>query len=91
MQAILTNRFLVYTGTISYGIYLLQKIPLDAAKTFHLDRHPVLALPITAAATYALATLSWKLLEKPFLRLKRFFEAKMDYQDPPVDELAGVA
>jgi peptidoglycan/LPS O-acetylase OafA/YrhL len=74
-QLILTNRFLIYTGTVSYGIYLLQKIPVDAIKAFHLDRHGLVALPITAAATYALATLSWSLLEKPFLRLKRFFEA----------------
>src|SRR5580692_8995723 len=47
LRLILTNRFLVYTGTISFGIYILEKIPLDAAKSFHLDRHPVLALPIT--------------------------------------------
>ena len=73
LQAILTNRFLVYTGTISYGMYLLQKIPLDAVKAFHLERHPFLALPMTAATTYLAATLSWNLLEKPFLRLKRLF------------------
>jgi peptidoglycan/LPS O-acetylase OafA/YrhL len=76
LQALLTNRFLVYTGTISYGIYLLQKIPLDAAKSFHLDKHEFLALPITTAATYAMAALSWNVLEKPFLKLKRFFEEK---------------
>jgi peptidoglycan/LPS O-acetylase OafA/YrhL len=76
LQAILTNRFLVFTGTISYGIYLLEKIPLDAARTFHLDQHQFLALPITVVATYAMAALSWNLLEKPFLRLKRFFEAR---------------
>jgi peptidoglycan/LPS O-acetylase OafA/YrhL len=76
LQWILTNRFLVYTGTISYGIYLLQKIPLDVVKAFHLDKHAYLALSITTAVTFALATLSWNLLEKPFLKLKRFFEAK---------------
>ncbi len=79
LRAVLTNRFLVYTGTISYGIYLLEKIPLDAVKAFHLERHPFLALPLTAAATYALASLSWLLLEKPFLRFKRFFEVKKVY------------
>jgi peptidoglycan/LPS O-acetylase OafA/YrhL len=91
LQAILTNRFLVYTGTISYGIYLLQKIPLDAMKAFHLDQHQFLALPITAAATYVLATLSWNLLEKPFLRLKRFFEVTNVGRDQPTGELVRVA
>jgi len=82
LQAILTSRFLIYAGTISYGIYLLQKIPVDAAKNLHLDQHPLLAFPITAAATYAMAAVSWNLLEKPFLRLKRFFEAKTVYVVP---------
>jgi peptidoglycan/LPS O-acetylase OafA/YrhL len=91
LQAILTNRFLVYTGTISYGIYLLQKIPLDAAKAFHLDQHPFLTLPITVAATYAMAALSWNLLEKPFLRLKKFFEVRNISERPSAGELVCVA
>jgi peptidoglycan/LPS O-acetylase OafA/YrhL len=63
---------------ISYGIYLLQKLPLDAAKTFHLDQYQFLALPITTALTYAMATISWNLLERPFLKLKRFLEVRRD-------------
>jgi len=90
LHALLTNRFLVYTGTISYGIYLLQKIPLDAAKTFHLDSHQFLALPITTVATYAMAALSWNFLEKPFLKLKRFFEARTTYQES-ASRFVGVA
>ena len=88
LRVLMTNRFLVYVGTISYGIYLLQKIPLDAAKAFHLDRHPILALPITAAATLGLAVLSWNLLEKPFLGLKRFFVSKRDSPNPAPGLLA---
>jgi len=91
LRAILTNRFLAYTGTISYGIYLLQKIPLDVVKAFHLNRHQYLALPITAAATYLMATLSWNLLEKPFLGLKRFFDQSDGEPKQRVDELARVA
>jgi len=91
LQAILTNRFLVYTGTISYGIYLLQKIPLDAAKTLHLDHHPLLALPITTVLTFAMAALSWNLLEKPVLRLKRFFEVREIGHGEPTGELVCVA
>jgi peptidoglycan/LPS O-acetylase OafA/YrhL len=90
LQALLTNRFLVYTGTISYGIYLLQKVPPDAAKSLHLDRYEFLALPLTAAATYALAILSWNLLEKPFLRLKRFFEARTIPAEPVPGALVSV-
>jgi hypothetical protein len=54
-----------------------KKIPLDAAKSFHLDQQQFPALPITVAVTYAMAASFWNLLEKPFLRLNRFFEARM--------------
>jgi peptidoglycan/LPS O-acetylase OafA/YrhL len=85
LQALLTNRFLDYTGTISYGIYLLEKIPHDVVKAFHLEKYPFLAFLITAAATYAMAVLSWNLLEKPFLRLKRFFDGTATSQDHTTD------
>lgn len=75
LRSALTNRFIVYTGVISYGLYLIQKIPFDLTQAFHLDRHPVPALAFSVIASYALAALSWKFLERPFLRLKRFFEA----------------
>jgi peptidoglycan/LPS O-acetylase OafA/YrhL len=70
LQRALTSRFLMYTGTISYGLYLLHKIPFDMARAFHFDGTP-LVIPIGLAASYALATLSWNVLEKPFLRLGR--------------------
>ena len=76
LQAVLANRFLVYTGTISYGIYLLEKIPIDAAQSLHLDGHPLIVLPVAALTTYVLAIISWNVLEKPFLKLKRLFEWK---------------
>jgi peptidoglycan/LPS O-acetylase OafA/YrhL len=88
-QAILTNRFLVYTGTISYGIYLLEKIPLDVVKVLHLDKHPFLCLSLTTGATYVLAAISWKFLERPFLKLKRNFEArKLPVDRAPVELVA---
>ena len=40
LRLALANRFLVYTGTIGYGLYLLHKLPFDAAKSFYSDRHP---------------------------------------------------
>jgi len=80
LQRILTNRFLVYIGTISYGLYLLHKIPFDVARTFHLHQDPLLAVPLILIC-YAAAVLSWNLLEKPFLELKQFFEPQSTQTD----------
>jgi peptidoglycan/LPS O-acetylase OafA/YrhL len=74
-RVVLKRRWLLYTGTISYGLYLLHKIPFDMVQSFHLDRHPVLGLAMGLAGSYVMATLSWHLLEKPFLKLKRLFES----------------
>jgi peptidoglycan/LPS O-acetylase OafA/YrhL len=74
LQRALTNRFIVYTGTISYGLYLLHKIPFDIAQALKLDRYPLLAAPMLLVVCYGVAAISWHLLEKPFLRLKRHFE-----------------
>ena len=85
LRAVLTNRFFVYTGTISYGIYLLQKIPVDAAKSLHLDSRDVVAWPTIIAVTYVLSAMSRSFLEEPFLRLKRLFEPKqLDAEVEPI-------
>jgi peptidoglycan/LPS O-acetylase OafA/YrhL len=75
LQAALRSRWLMYTGIVSYGLYLLHKIPLDLALVFRWIGHPLLTLLLCLAASYALAILSWNLLERPFLRLKRRFES----------------
>jgi peptidoglycan/LPS O-acetylase OafA/YrhL len=76
-RRLLTNRFLIFTGTISYGLYLLHKIPDDVFKGLHWkDAHPIAAFWGIVAASYLMAIVSWTFLEKPFLNLKRFFEIK---------------
>lgn len=87
LQTVLTNRWLIYTGTISYGIYLLEKIPPDVAQSLHLDAHPVLLFALAAATTYVLAMLSWSFLEKPCLRLKRFFEVQPISSTKPISAI----
>jgi peptidoglycan/LPS O-acetylase OafA/YrhL len=75
LKQCMTNRFLMFSGTISYGLYLLHKIPEDMFKANRLYlAHPQVAFWTAAVISYALAIASWNLLEKPFLRLKRFFE-----------------
>jgi peptidoglycan/LPS O-acetylase OafA/YrhL len=91
LQTILSNRFLIYSGVTSYGIYLLEKIPIDAMKSFRLQGHPAIMLFVTAAVTYLMATLSWYLLEKPVMRCKRYFETGSAVWRKPDVELARVA
>jgi peptidoglycan/LPS O-acetylase OafA/YrhL len=76
VQRFFRNRFLTYTGTISYGLYLLHKIPLDVSKEMHTDRHPFLSIFVVLVASYALAAISYAFLEQPFLKLKRFFDLR---------------
>jgi peptidoglycan/LPS O-acetylase OafA/YrhL len=89
LQRILRSRALVFTGTISYGLYLLHKIPFDAAKGRSVG-HPTVVFAVLMAAAYVLATTSWYLYERPFLRLKRFFEAPQPRAHEEAGSLARV-
>ena len=75
LQRILNSRALIFTGTISYGLYLLHKIPFDVVMKGRSVSHPVIVFAALIATTYVLATCSWYLYERPFLRLKHLFEA----------------
>jgi peptidoglycan/LPS O-acetylase OafA/YrhL len=74
VNCIFRNRFLTYTGVISYGLYLLHKIPTDVTKEILANRHPLISMSIIFVSSYLLAAVSWAVLEKPFLKLKRFFD-----------------
>lgn len=74
LQRILNSRALIFTGTISYGLYLLHKIPFDTVMKGRSVSHPNIMFVVLMAATYMLATCSWYLFERPFLRLKYLFE-----------------
>jgi peptidoglycan/LPS O-acetylase OafA/YrhL len=91
LRAVMTNRALIYTGTISYGLYLLHKIPFGMVQAAHLDRRPYLPLPIIFVASFVLAALSWNLLEQPFLNLKRYFASNPLSPDRAGDKSALAA
>ncbi len=75
MKALLTNRVLIFSGTISYGLYLLHKLPEDVMKSAGLQMaHPLATFWASVVISYIVASASWYLFEKPILNLKRFFE-----------------
>lgn len=83
LRTILASRFLVFTGGISYGIYILEKIPLDVVEKVHLGAFPLPVFLAATATTYLLALASWSFLEKPFLRLKRHWIVRGSYDRRP--------
>ena len=93
LQSALRNRFLAFTGMVSYGLYLLHKIPYDLLKAAHYDKYPFLSFLFTLVAGYLLAYASWILLEKPFLKLKRHFgeDSRKIHATAPTPALASPA
>lgn len=75
--AILRTSSLQYFGKLCFGLYLLHR-PADTivsaiAARGGFDGAASWLIPIKLAAALALATLSWRLLEQPILRLKAAF------------------
>jgi peptidoglycan/LPS O-acetylase OafA/YrhL len=69
-----------YLGKLCFGLYLLHR-PADTIVTALVERAGLdvasLAwLPVKIAVAVGLATVSWRLLERPFLRLKRRFTSR---------------
>ncbi|HEY5924732.1 MAG TPA: acyltransferase family protein [Kofleriaceae bacterium] len=71
---------ITYFGKLCFGLYLLHR-PADtivsaAAARVGFDRHLWL-MPVKILVAVALATISWRLIEQPFMRLKdRFSSAR---------------
>ncbi|MBV8208177.1 MAG: acyltransferase [Acidobacteria bacterium] len=81
LVAVLQNRFLRYTGVISYGLYLFHPIvmPNHALHVFLDQLRPGLTRDaaeflVEFAAVYMVAGLSWRFFESPILKLKSRFE-----------------
>jgi peptidoglycan/LPS O-acetylase OafA/YrhL len=67
---------MAYMGVVSYGMYMLNTLVLDCLKPIFNrlgPHHPLLWFPIALAGTVLVASLSYKFLETPFLRLKERF------------------
>ena len=68
--------FFVYLGKISYGLYVFHLISFDLTawllELFHLVHFP-LRLPLSLTLTIGFASISYRFIESPFLRLKEKF------------------
>ena len=79
-----------YTGRISYGLYLWH-FPIFVLLRRDLEHLPsVVEIAIATAVSFAVASVSYFVVERPFLRLKRRFESRrgpaevIDLQSAPM-------
>jgi peptidoglycan/LPS O-acetylase OafA/YrhL len=81
LQRLLTIRPLIWVGNRSYAIYLwnfvlITTVPSDAP-------HRQALIIVAVLATFAVAEISWRLVERPALRLKRRFQARREHRKVP--------
>gem|GEM_PF-163129 len=96
LQRLLRWRPLMYLGRISYGLYVLHLIPLPFVGTFSkrylAPHHLAWTMPIFYLGfVVVLASLSFRFLESPFLRLKSVLAPQRNHvADPaPMGEADG--
>lgn len=65
----LNSRVMVFIGVLSYSIYLWQQLVIQP----HTSEFPWAWFPLNIFLVFVLAFLSYKLVEKPFLKLKVYF------------------
>ncbi|WP_205698140.1 acyltransferase [Conexibacter sp. SYSU D00693] len=83
VRRVLSTRPILHLGTVSYGIYLWHFFVFDVVTKAGLDVKGgydayVVWVLVGLAGSIAVATVSWKLVEEPALRLKRFFPLRTD-------------
>jgi len=67
---ILGSRPLIYLGRISYGMYLLHMLVLNAIRK-QLGAWPLLTLLATVGGVTALAGISYRYFESPFITFSK--------------------
>ncbi|MEI6413613.1 MAG: acyltransferase [Pseudomonadota bacterium] len=68
LKSILSHYFLVWTGSISYGLYLWHYPIYMTMKSYGFDRLSIITLG--SAMTFLAASSSYYLMERPILKLK---------------------
>ena len=86
----LATRPIVFIGRISYGLYLLHLPVYYMVEQVIPDRSLVIRLTFKVAISIGLATASYYLMEKRFLRLKDRFESRPPAKLTPMAERVAV-
>jgi len=85
IKRLLETRALLYSGKISYGLYVYHPICIGIVGAFLRTSSNILNFILMLITTYLVATVSYYLFELKFLRLKRFFETKKKIVQPEIE------
>jgi peptidoglycan/LPS O-acetylase OafA/YrhL len=66
---VLSSKYMTFTGSISYGIYVYQALAIGWIKHYNVSNNVVFFAGVILAI-YLMATISFYLIEKPILSLK---------------------
>lgn len=78
VKELLENKVSLYLGKISYGIYLIHNFMPEVFEKFIAQKlpptdHLSIRIVYWTFLTITLASISWYLIEKPILKLKKYF------------------
>ena len=73
---ILSNKILVYIGVLSYSLYIWQQL-FDNSDTWLIKSNSVL---VHVVVLFVVANASYYLYEKPFLKLKKRFKSRINFE-----------
>ena len=83
----LTHPIVEYLGNLSYGMYMYHAMVIYVL--YHLlyqrvsmETYYLIAYPLVVALTIAIAALSYRYIEKPFLRLKDRYKPGVSHEKP---------
>lgn len=93
VRRVLSNRALLFVGSVSYGTYLWHTAVFEQLKRWGFQSvadatHPVAWFVAGLAVTVLVATVSLRAIERPALRLKRFVGAQPGPPDEAVSQPA---
>jgi peptidoglycan/LPS O-acetylase OafA/YrhL len=78
VKKFLRTKPMVFSGKISYGIYVYHPLCIAAVWSVFPKMNPAVLFVIAVSFTLLVASASYYLLELNFLKLKRFFEYKKE-------------
>ncbi|OQP66875.1 hypothetical protein A3860_00460 [Niastella vici] len=85
VKRILETKSLLFSGKISYGLYVYHPMCIGLISVFLKTKSIALNFILAIVSTYLVATVSFYLFELKFLKLKKYFESKKKIVQPEIE------